>query len=70
METEGFATITVGQLKRLLDPVDDDKEIRVWCEELTPEGVKYLSGRRLIGLTDEEDLCTLCAVHYATEESE
>ena len=69
-EGESYATLTVGQLVQLLDGVEDkDKEIRVWCEEINCDGASYLSGRRLIGMTDEDDLCTLCAVHYHQEET-
>ena len=67
-QTEDFATVTVGQLKQLLDGVDDDKEVRIWCEEKNDDGVIYLSGRRLIGVTDEEDRCCLCAAFYEVKE--
>lgn len=63
-QTSDFTDVNVGQLKQLLETIDDDKEIRVWVEEENDDGVKYLSGRRLIGLSDEEDRCCLCAAFY------
>lgn len=70
MKTEEYSTLNVGQLRELIADVDDDKEIRVWCEEVNDDGVSYLSGRRLIGITDEEDMCTFCAARYVTEVDE
>lgn len=65
-----FTAMNVGQLKQLLENVDDDKTIRVWVELENSDGVSYLSARRLVGITDEEDFCCLCALFEQTEESD
>lgn len=65
-----FVAMNVGQLKELLENVDNDKTIRVWVELENSDGVSYLSARRLVGITDEEDFCCLCALFEKTEESD
>jgi hypothetical protein len=68
MTKSNFVNINVGQLKQLIEDVDDDKEIRVWCEMKNKDNTTYLSGRRLTGITDEDDYCCLCALLYQTED--
>lgn len=66
-----FVAMNMGQLRELTKDVDDDKEIRIWVEMKNNDGAIYLEGRRLIGLTDEQDYCCFCAGYYPqTEESE
>lgn len=64
-----YVTLNVGQLKQLLDNHDDNQEIRVWSEETNDDGVTYLSGRRLIGVADDNGFCCLMAAYY-TEDKE
>lgn len=61
---EKYVAMNVGQLKALIEDVDDDKEIRVWVEEKNEDGTIYLSGRKLIGVADEDEYCCLCAGFY------
>lgn len=63
-----YIPLNVGQLKQLLEDVDDDKMIRVWVECRNKDGAAYLEGRKLAGITDEEDLCCLCAMYYRDDE--
>lgn len=64
MEEREFVAMNVGQLKDLLSDVDDDKPIRVWVEQRNKDDAIYLEGRKLAGITDEEDMCCLCAMFY------
>lgn len=70
--TKKYATVNVGQLKQLLDGVDDEKEVRVWTE-MNWEGTIMLEGRRLIGVRedpyDERYFC-LIAGYYESEGDE
>lgn len=63
-----YVAMNVGQLKQLINDVDDDKPIRVWVECKNKDGVTYLEGRKLAGVLDEEDMCCLCALHYSEGE--
>lgn len=58
-KTKKYATLTVKQLKQLIEDSDDDKEIRVWVE-FERDGIIVLEGRRLIGVNEghfDEYLC-------------
>ena len=72
MDTSKYASITVNQLKQLLDDCNEDKEIRVWVERTNEDGNLFLEGRRLIGVTDDpnDKYCCLVAGLYYEEEEE
>ena len=59
-----YVPMNVGQLKQLIEDVDDDKLIRVWVECKNKDDVTYLEGRKLAGVLDEEDRLCLCALYY------
>lgn len=72
-DTKHYATVKVGQLKQLIEDVDDEQEIRVWVEmqhevptENGSEQVMTLEGRRLIGVNDNpnDPFCCLVAGYY------
>ena len=44
METEKFKSLTLRQLKELIEmqQLDEDQEIRVWVEMENEDGTKYL----------------------------
>lgn len=58
------SSITVGDLKYLLDGVDDDKEIRVWAEQKNEDNKSYLSGRRLVSGSEDGNYYCLVAAFY------
>lgn len=61
--TEGYVSLNVKQLKKLLDDVqDDEREVRVWVEKLNQDGAAYLEGRRLCGVVDDPNDKYLCIV--------
>ena len=66
-----YATLSVSQLKKLLENADDDKEIRVWVEMKHGDSVA-LEGRRLVGVIDDPNDKFLCIVagYYHNEEEE
>lgn len=70
--TENYVSLSVWQLKELLNGVEDDsQEIRVWVECENKDGNTYLEGRRLCGLTDDPNdkfVCLVAGLYY--EESE
>ena len=72
METEKFKSLTLRQLKELIEmeQPDEDQEIRVWVEMENEDGTKYLEGRRLIGITDDPNDHYICftAAKYRPEE--
>ncbi len=72
MNTSKYASITVNQLKTLLNDCDDEKEIRIWVEKQNEDGAIFLEGRRLIGVTDNpnDKYCCLVAGLYWEEEEE
>lgn len=63
-EENVYIPMNVGQLKELLDPLDDEKPIRVWVECKNKDDNIYLEGRKLAGLAEEEDRVCLCAMYY------
>lgn len=72
MDTSTYASITVNQLKQLLEDCNEDKEIRIWVERTNEDGNTFLEGRRLIGVTDDpnDKYCCLVAGLYYEEEKE
>lgn len=67
--TKKYASINVGQLKQMLDGVDEDKEIRIWVEMQHDESI-LLEGRRLIGIRDdpyEQKYLCLVAGYYVND---
>lgn len=72
MDTSKYASITVNQLKQLLEDCNEDKEIRVWVERINDDGNLFLEGRRLIGVTDDpnDKYCCLVAGLYYEEGEE
>ena len=70
MDDKKYTTLKVSQLVKLLEDVDQDKEIRVWCEMNLPGSENiFLEGRRLIGVSEDpnDDFVCLTAVHYEVE---
>lgn len=69
--TKKYATLSVSQLKKLLENADDDKEIRVWVE-MRHGDVVALEGRRLVGVVDDPNDQFLCIIagYYNNEEEE
>ena len=72
MDTSTYASITVNQLKQLLEDCNEDKEIRIWVERTNEDGNIFLEGRRLIGVTDDpnDKYCCLVAGLYYEEQEE
>lgn len=72
MDTEKFKSLTLRQLKELIEmeQPDEDQEIRVWVEMENEDGTKYLEGRRLIAITDDPHDHYICfiAAKYRPEE--
>ena len=68
-ETKKYATITVGQLKKLIEDCDNDQEIRVWVE-CRQQDAMLLEGRRLIGVMDDPNDKYVCLVagYYREED--
>lgn len=69
--TKNYVSITVGQLKRLIEDCDDDREIRVWVE-MSKEKSIVLEGRRLVGVIDDPNDKYVCFVagYYSEDDSE
>ena len=69
--TKKYATLSVSQLKKLLENADDDKEIRFWVE-MRQGDVVALEGRRLVGVVDDPNDQFLCIIvgYYNNEEEE
>ena len=69
--TKDYASINVGQLKQLIEDIDDDREIRIWVEKEVNEQI-VLEGRRLIGVMDDpnDKYACLVAGYYKNEEQE
>lgn len=61
--------LTVKQLKQLLESCNDDHKIRVWVEMDTEGKGVRLEGRKLCGVTDEDDICCLGAMLYEPGEA-
>ena len=73
MDTSTYASITVNQLKQLLEDCNEDKEIRIWVERTNEDGNTFLEGRRLIGVTDDPNdkyCCLVAGLYYEEEEEE
>lgn len=71
MDTSTYASITVNQLKQLLEDCNEDKEIRIWVERTNEDGNIFLEGRRLIGVTDDPNdkyCCLVAGLYYEEEE--
>ena len=70
-EIKDYATIKVGQLKKLIEGVDEEKEVRVWVEMTSGDSI-LLEGRRLIGVMDDPNDKYLCLVggYYKVEDDE
>lgn len=69
---KNYATLTIKQLKQLIENCDEDKEIRVWAEEKNEDDARYLSGRRLIGIQENpnDSFVSFVAAFYEIEEVE
>lgn len=63
-----YIPLTAGQLKELLEGIDDEKPIRIWVECKNDEDVSYFQGRKLAGLVDDGDYCCLVAMYYKEDE--
>ena len=72
-QTKDYSTITISQLKQLIENCDDDREIRIWVEMKKAESdPMYLEGRRLIGVMDDPNDEYVCFVagYYRPEDLE
>lgn len=67
---DNYASLTVAQLKKILQNADEDKEIRVWVEFQNKDGNTYLQGRQLYGIMESPDdkYLSLIARQYPKQE--
>lgn len=70
--TGHYTTLTLKQLKQLVENCDEDKEIRVWVEMRNKDDSLYLEGRRLIGIQENpnDPFVSFVAGYYQNEEEE
>lgn len=59
--TKDYASVNIGQLKKLIEDIDEDREIRVWVEMEHNEQIR-LEGRRIIGVMDDPNDKYACFV--------